>query len=342
MSIETDVREGLARIATALPRFEIDPAPIVRAGRHRHTRLIATSIGAVGLAMVVLAASIVLPRHLGGAPPVSAAEALRQLATVSASQDGLVPGPGQFTFSHMIERSSGTHAATQDPHANYSFTLTYNEYQWVASDYSGRSVMNGATVEFPSPVDRAAWVAAGSPDLTPGEDYLCGRGGLQPGLRISEVPTDVAGVLASLRNYGGGDPNEGLQMFGALEELLNENNAAFNLYPQRRAAILAAVSQLNGVSFVSDATDVLGRSGYGFRWTLASGDTHTLIFDPLTGEFLGVDSASSTGDSGGYAVAQVGVTDSMTSTPDGKAMPWSGPLPDSSRASNEGLCVGVG
>lgn len=329
MSIETEVHEGLARIASSLPEFRIDPAPIVLAGRRRHTRLIATSIGALGLAVVLLAASIVLPHRLGGAPPVSAAEALRQLATVSAEQDGLVPGPGQYTFDHVIERFSGSGGFFFDETLNYSIDLKYDWYEWADASYSGRTLISGVTVTFPTPADQAAWVAAGRPDLTFGEDNNACHGGLNPTVRLSEVPSDAAGVLDLLKAYGWRErPNSGPEMLGALSELLRENGAAFNLSPERRAAIFAAVSQIEGVSFIPDATDAMGRQGYGFRWSIESGYFHELIFDPTTGEFLAELYGSPPGDTTGeWDVAQVGVTDSVTSTPDGGSIPWTEPTP---------------
>lgn len=341
-----DLRAGLARLANEVRTGDADTEGIVqRAKQRRLHKGMAFSTGTLGLAAVLMASSLLPPTSLiGGSTPASATEALRRLATVSAQQQGEVPGPGEYYFVQE-QRIFTSHEDDFWRHPNqppaYTYIETDSQRYWVSPrDYSGRILDQVSNITFPTAADKAAWEAAGSPYVNYMNDEACSPGGLTPGDPLASVPTDPAKLVDFMKessSSANGDDGPGLME--AFSELINENEAVFNLSPERRAAIFTAVSGLPDITFDSDATDASGRSGYGFSFQTEQ-TTHTLIFDPLTGEFLADRWTDQTGSSETY-VLHVGIAESPTTLPSGESIPWSGSLPKGI-ASEVGVCATVG
>ena len=53
--------------------------------------------------------------------------------------------------------------------ADFSFTEPLTREAWIAPDGSGRTIETSGDVTFPTPQDRLAWEAAGTPDLKSGD-----------------------------------------------------------------------------------------------------------------------------------------------------------------------------
>jgi hypothetical protein len=341
-----DLRSELSRLANEVPTGDADTEGIARRAKQRrfHKRM-ALSTSTLGLAVVLMATTLLPPTSpIGGSNLASAAEALRRLATVSAQQQGEVPGPGEYYFiqeqSTFTNHEDGFWRHPNQPPA-YTFLETDSQLYWASpNDYSGRILGQVSNITYPTAGDKAAWEAAGSPHANYRSDEVCSPGGLTPTDPLASVPTDPAKLVTFMeRSSSSANGDDGPGLMRAFSELINENEAVFNLSPDHRAAIFTAVSGLQGITFDSDAKDASGRTGYGFSYQ-ADGYTHTMLFNPITGEFLADRWADSTG-SYETDVMQVGVADSVTSMPSGESIPWSADLPKGIE-SEVGVCAPVG
>jgi hypothetical protein len=257
----------------------------------------------------VLAAGVVVSSILGG-PGIdpAAASALRHVAKVAANQPKIAPpAPGQYVYT----KSEQTQYVTDVPGhglTNFLYGVPEIRQAWIGIDGSGRLEQTLGNITFPSPADRAAWVAAGSPDLQGAADrgdHTYAQGGLSY-LDLSSLPTDPAKLqtLVEQRVIEGG-PSGDWETFAILGDMLRETHAS----PDLRAAIYDIAANLPGVEFVGKTTDASGRPGIGVAYT-SSGTKDELIFDPKTSALLGETSVivdpSQLGDPGMGPLGPVG------------------------------------
>ena len=244
----------------------------------------AAAAAAVALAVAL---PVVLPRGGGGGAEPAAAAALRRVAAIAVDQPAEpAPGPGQYLYTKSRSVRTSLYVPGHGL-ANFSFTLPQTRELWKGPDGSGRELWSTGHVTFPRPKDRAAWLAAGSPDLEERRrgDQTYGPGELQV-LDLSKLPTDPEKLLTLIeeRRIIGGDPADWVT-FQIIGELLHENYVR----PALRAALYEAAAHLPGVELVGRVEDEAGRPGVAVAYW-HEGVRDELIFDQRTARLLAYSS----------------------------------------------------
>jgi hypothetical protein len=264
---------------------EGDPA---RAPRRRAPTARRRAIPA-GLAAAV-ALAVALPALLpgggpGGAGSAEAARVLRRFAVVAADQPSQPPPViGQYVYSETTDEQTLLYVPGRGL-ANFSFTESWSREAWIGPDGSGRIVSALRDVRFPSAEDRAAWIAAGSPELGGEETPINESFG--PGelhfLDLSTLTTDPQELLAVIeeREIVGGPPGD-WETFAIVGDLLRETYAP----PALRAALYEIVANFPEVEYLGPVEDAVGRSGLAVAST-HDGIRREMIFDPETAQLLG-------------------------------------------------------
>jgi hypothetical protein len=366
-SAQAEKRE--AARAALLERIESTEVPVRRRSSstwlaHR-ARLLAAAAGALTLAAGI---SVLL---LGGGEAgvqSAAAKVLRQVADVAAAQPPEAPGPGQ----HLLTRSKvgylelslreGGQVAAQTRHRfmqiwhtekrgiklrTWWYFVSQEREMWLDSKGSGRVREISGKASFLSARQRAAWVAAGSPQLPPAgrvSTKKFDRHGLGHGLRIldfsrlSRLPTEphrlrrwieahrdkIPGSVSTAGTTSTGLPPLRVghaPVFADVGFLLGETFAR----PALRAALYRVASELPGVQLFGTVTDPLGRKGIGVAYTDAThGERLDLIFDPKTSTLLAERYVVTSSRRSGIAVPAgtiVGYTAHLASRVVGSASP---------------------
>jgi hypothetical protein len=239
---------------------------------------------ALGAAAALTAAAIAVTALLpagGGGPSPAAAAVLRHAARAAARQPVVEPPrPGQFVYTKSESLFMDT-AVTQQQTIDYYEHVTREA--WIGPDGSGRIREAESTPGFVTDADRAAWVAAGKPDLTGGRnsDHTWGAGGLDY-LNLGKLPTAPSQLkqLIEDRTIEGGPPGDA-ETFTIIGDLLRETYAP----PGVRSALYTIASQLPGVQLVGRTRDQLGRPGIAVAY-VSHAVSHELIFDPDTSALL--------------------------------------------------------
>jgi hypothetical protein len=302
----------------------VGPEPAARRRGVRRRWVVAT-----GVAAAIAAAAFIVPALLNDSPvggvQSAAAEALSKVATVAADQQSTAPVAGQFVYTRTrAVWESSTYGAGPKHNLNFSVLMPVTRQAWIGLDGSGRLLETDGTPTFLTPQDRAAWVAAGRPDLGVGKtsDEAYGKGGLSY-LDLSKLPTDVAQLRTMIveRKIEGG-PAGDAETFAIIGDLLRETYAP----PALRAALYQIASELPGVELIGTVKDEAGRTGTAVGYPTGNGYRNELVFDPTTAALLGeksvvVDSAKvkphlPNGTIMSWAVyLSSGVVDSTTQTP---------------------------
>ena len=289
-------------------QFEAAHAPPHRRAQRRRRPLVLAGVAAV-LAGVAVAA-LVLPLGRNGGVSPAAAAVLKHAARTAARQPVTAPpAPGQFVYTRSESKVEGTAVTHQQ-------TINFYEHvrreAWIGPDGSGRIRESDSAPSFVTSADRAAWIAAGRPELTGdrNSDQTWGSGGLSY-LDLSKLPTDPGRLrqLIENRSIEGGPPGDA-ETFTIIGDLLRETYAP----PAVRSALYRIASELPGVELVGATSDHLGRPGTGIAYT-SNGLSHELIFDPQTSALL----AEQTVDEHGTVLDWTcylgsGVVDSTTAT----------------------------
>lgn len=283
---DPDPERVQAAWANILPRLGRQAAPPPnRLVKTRHRWIVPAGVAAGVVALAIALPTILPGGSPGGAGSAEAARVLRRIAVVAADQPAPPPiGPGQYLYSKT--RGAGTSLYVPgNGLANFSFTESSAAEAWIGPDGSGRNVSTPVEVSFPSAQDRAAWIAAGSPDLGVDEsaDQYFGPGELYF-LDGSKLPTDPQELLALIekREIVGGPPGD-WETFAIVGDLLRPGTYA---PPALRAALYEVVANLPEVEYLGRVKDTAGRPG------LAVASTHdgirtVMIFDPGTAQLLG-------------------------------------------------------
>ena len=233
---------------------------------------------------------------------------------VRESREGRLAGTSSETLAVYLRRWLSTTAQrTLRPRSLERYTGVIERHviptaggvrlsAWIAADGSGRLVETRGEPIWFGPADKAAWVAAGSPDLRgdPISDTRFGPTppGAEPGAPqpwpgslhyedLDALPTDVGALRAVIdsRAAAGGGAND-YPRFTVVADLLRETVGT----PDLRAALFRVAASLGGVELIGQATDRAGRTGTAVAMTGNPSGTglerHTLIFDPETSMLL--------------------------------------------------------
>ena len=276
--------------------------PVGRPARPKSARRRwALAIGVVaGAAALALVAPTLLPGGPTGANP-AAASMLRQVARRAAAQPAEPAlGPGQCLYTRTQSVQTSTYVVGNGGQ-NFQFIQPLTRELWVATDGSGRTLEKSGLVTFPTPDDEAAWIAAGSPDLSEGQvtDDTYGPGELLY-QDYSDLPTDPGELKTVIeeRVIVGG-PDGDWETFSIVGDLLRETYTQ----PAVRGALYEVAADLPGVELVGRVEDAAGRPGVAVAYT-HEGIRQEFIFDPQTAVLLGeryvlVDASTVDVESGG-------------------------------------------
>jgi hypothetical protein len=253
--------------------------------RRRRARVAVGAIAATVVAAAVLTQA--LPGGVDHATPAAAAELSRLAAKAATLPVVAKPGPGQFQYTESIGVTSMTSVGT----SVYSANLRDHRQIWIGSDGSGRIVESQTDPTFPTPEDRANWVAAGRPSLTNGpsdETFAPGQLSVGPSKDLWTLTTNVDELAAQLssRQIEGGPPGAA-EDFVQVGDLLRETAAP----PALRAALFQVAARIPGVRLVGTVVTPSGQRGTAIALTGAGPrgleTRHELIFDPVTSALVG-------------------------------------------------------
>jgi hypothetical protein len=229
------------------------------------------------------------------------------LAAARAPTPALRPG----RYWYVLQRGVmvGTNFDRIGSGKSFFYRFHYERETWWALDGSLSGHLRNGPAQFLNDTERAAWVAAGRPDLglpntevySPKEKVLVtGIGWLPSAYQdLVELPTDPARLLAGLterirsyqppgiRTYQR-NPNHTHELFGTIAYLL-EN---YPLPAALRAALYQALTRLDGAELIGNVTDMAGRHAVSLAIDVhqALRERHELLLDPATGRLLGVRS----------------------------------------------------
>lgn len=240
----------------------------------------------IGLALAVAIAAIVVAATLRSgsptAPPPAAAQVLRQLAAVAASQPvqaNIALGSGQYLHTRSQSIDANVYGAC-------TFMLRKEVERWIAADGSGlERRTQGDQPEFLSKDDRSRC----APVLAKGESLgMTSETRYGPGcmfaapIDLSKLPTEPSRLrkLLETGKVEGGPPGPG-EAFIQIGDLLRQTDAS----PRLRSALYEAATGLRGVQSLGERVDFAGRKGIGLA-IVDRGSRNELIFDPRTSALL--------------------------------------------------------
>jgi len=251
-------------------------------------------------ASIALAATVVLGVLPMVTAPSAAASALNRAADVAA---GLFDGTSNgYRHTKSVGAELAGLGGTPDrPNGIWTLVPVAREI-WIAPDGSGRLIETRGEPTWFGPADKAAWEAAGRPDLA-GPAHVDTRfGPTPPGVdpatpqpwpgsfsleNVDALPTDTAALRQFIdrRAAAAGAAND-YERFTIVGDLLRETVAA----PKLRAALYRVAAGLGGVELIGSVTDRAGRPGIAVAMTNSQSsrglERRTLIFDPQTSMLL--------------------------------------------------------
>jgi hypothetical protein len=263
------------------------PSPTRRLARWSGPRHV-IAVGLAAAAAIVVALQV-LPGSVNAPPAASAAGELEKLSSAALSGTPQILGPGQYVYTEEIS-NSGPPAHLGNDAYNVQFDVVSKF--WVAADGSGRSDFTFFNMTFPTPRDRAAWVAQGRPDplSAMSRSSSFGPGNYGP-MRVNEftLPTQPAPLataidddLARVTHSRPGTRFSPEQEFGYIGQLLHERAAP----PKVRAALLTLAEKIPGIVLIGSTTAPEGMSGVGIASRVQHGDNLELVFNPTTGALV--------------------------------------------------------
>ncbi len=271
------------RARTALAR-EIDSWGHIGVTRSRPKVSRRVLLAAAAAAVVVpLGLSLVLPQGIfAGVDPAAAAVLSRAAETALRQPADGRPTAGQYVYVRSLENTTYLRGPRDEDLTPFYYITSGISQRWTGLDGSGRSTYAARDVSFPTPQDRAAWVAAGSPGLQHSGGQFYRPGGLTFD-DLSGFPSDPEALLEIIeqREVIGGPPGD-WESFAIIGDLLR----AQYVPPDVRAGLYQLASQLSGVEYVGPVADPAGRVGTAVAYT-HNGSRKMLIFDPETAELMG-------------------------------------------------------
>jgi hypothetical protein len=241
----------------------------------------------------------------GAAPTVDRVLTDAALAAAGAPAPGF--GPGRYWY--VLERgvTLGTNFDQAGSKKSFFYRFGYRSETWWALDGSLSGHRRSGRAEFLNATERAAWVAAGRPDLglpntevysPKDKQEVFGVGWLPSSYQeLVELPTDPAGLAAALTQRVRANPqfrgasraHLTVELFGTIGYLLEH----YPLPPQLRAALYQVLTRLDGVKLIGNVTDLAGRPAVSVAIDIADQPLHEryeLLLEPATGRLLGARS----------------------------------------------------
>jgi hypothetical protein len=248
--------------------------------------------GAIAAAMLLV---VLLVPSIGQHQPVAAAAALKEIAANAGNQS--VPQLSDGQLLHTSERVSMFAQVSQvgsTPTPDAQATVGATVQQW--SDKQGNSCISATsgTAQFASPVNAAAWKAAGLLDSPSGQplttcELVAGQSTYNSDpavvINVSNLTTNpsvLAGELATGTTGIRAVDQRDSEVTRAAMLLIGPTNGAS---PQITAAIYGALSTMPGIKDLGQLTTHSGATGLGFAGNSFEGET-TLIVDQATGALL--------------------------------------------------------
>ena len=227
-------------------------------------------------------------------------------------------GPGKYWYVRERGTKVGTNHDEAGSPKSFFYRIPYENETWWAIDGELRVRETNGRPQFLTPAERAAWVAAGRPELELPDRTRTENPGTSDRSdgwlpltyeQIVDLPTDPARLteVLSERLYAGQPmgscpippgldvaavrcphrPVTDVDRFGAIVFLVTH----YPLSAELRSALYQALTRLDGIELTGEVTDLAGRHGVGV--TSSSPDRSRvprrsmLIFDPATGRLLG-------------------------------------------------------
>lgn len=158
---------------------------------------------------------------------------------------------------------------------------------WSGTDGSGRIQQQAGAPLFFSEAERAAWEAAGAPQMGSSMDETFAPGSLSLPPEYADLPSDVAALTQQVQQIAGATGNPlSWQMFTVVGDLLREQPRSLEV----RQALYQVSSAIEGVEIAQQAEDRQGRPALALSYsgTMNKTTTHrTLFLDPQTYALLG-------------------------------------------------------
>jgi hypothetical protein len=238
----------------------------------------------------------------GFQPAPSAAATLRTLAQVAGTQPSAVPTGTQWLEQKVrlsLHASILTVGRTATPDASATVNATVDE--WANTNTTTCTVSNLSAVQFASPVNQSAWIAAGLLAHPTTPQYNCTNFG-QPenstvgdgagAFDISSLPTAPALLAKQLET--GTTKISGLNklpFYGSGEDAGFARAAVLLVGPTVGGSpafwsgLLGAMATMNGVTALGHVTTHAGATGLGFSAPSGLGRI-TLVLSPSSGKLL--------------------------------------------------------
>jgi hypothetical protein len=291
------------------------------AGRMRPRRLLAGSAAVAAVLTAALAAPLLLQRPAtippapgtGTQPPGSlpspkpTADSVLTTAALAATR-APAPGFGPGRYWYVRERGVklGTNLDQAGSKRSFFYRFGYHSETWWAPNGSLSGQLRNGPAEFLDQGERAAWVAAGRPDLgLPNTEVysprvkqeVVGIGWLPASYQdLVELPTDPARLAVALAERvranpqlrSVGRPHLTVELFGTVGYLLEH----YPLPPRLRAGLYQALTRLDGVKLVGNVTDLAGRPAVAVAIDVDQllQERNELLLEPATGRLLGTRS----------------------------------------------------
>jgi hypothetical protein len=292
------------------------------AGRVRMRRLLSASAVVAAVLVAALVAQLLLqapatvtqapgtvappPKAMPGAEP-TAVKVLTNAALAAAREPMPAFGPGRYWY--VLERGVklGTNLDQAGSKMSFFYRFGYENETWWALDGSLSGQLRNGRAEFLDATERAAWIAAGRPDLglpntevySPKDKQLVGGiGWLPPTYQdLVRLPTDPARLALALTERVRANPQLAsasrprltMELFGTISYLLEH----YPLPPQLRAGLYQVLTRLDGVKLVGGVTDLTGRRAVSVAIDSVDTPLHErdeLLLEPATGRLLGARS----------------------------------------------------
>lgn len=293
---DAQIRHALLAHVGAQPAVTRRLRRLVALVNPRKGLLPAVTAAVTAVLVWILAVSPLLgQRPLVGQQGASAAAArvLRAAARVAAHQSAASLQPGEYAYTKSQE--ANVDGIVVPGGRTYDVLVRTAREIWVGPDGSGRIRQVSEPAGFPTPGDRSAWEAAGSPSLSrlfavETYDKTYGPGGLAAPLdtdglnraQLLGMENDPSSLASAIHAIAARNANPlGWEMLTIVADLLSESAAP----PQLRASLYQVAATIPGVQLVGTVRDPAGRRGIAVA---AEGDglPLELIFDPTTSALL--------------------------------------------------------
>jgi hypothetical protein len=332
-----------ATTMTRPPGYPVRPRrPRPRSARRR---LLAASIGAVGVAVAASAAvavtlpgggpskpsaivpgtvppsitstkapstpvsptSVVLPAHL------TAVELLHHAATAALSQPTVTPQPDQYVYTKTFDGDGVDQMwlSVDGHHTSLYENGGLPPFTSVGCPPSGYVTVPGVGIP-PTPTTSAEAEAFkkkfpnGIPTDVPPITEPCT---VQPAY-FPDMPTTAGAMGAWLATSQNATPANLNDLAKVVANLMQTDY----LLPAQEAALYDYLGTVPGLAVARNVKDFSGRPGIGVAWT-SRGSRAMMIFDPATLAYLGMTTWGNNGQQGGDALLQIAVVDKLAEIP---------------------------